>query len=219
MRLRKLKRLSGRASALSNQFTHIVRLVFDFGLASVAIPRTIMDNRMPAALQERLEAPLIAICTNCMGWFAVLHSLFRNEGEKASPQVLQFVALLICIPCFQCSHFFFKLAYVLNQRRLLRLCGEDFPLEVYKHRHHRVFALLALEGGPNFSNLNFVQATASAPRDRRYPMKPMPAKPSRGSGLRSIRRGSSSPFTWRWIGGGVRRGGAARLRSVCREKP
>src|SRR5665811_2067280 len=124
-------RLSGRASALSNQFTHIVRLVFDFGLASVAIPRTIMDNRMPAALQERLEAPLIAICTNCMGWFAVLHSLFRNEGEKASPQVLQFVALLICIPCFQCSHFFFKLAYVLNQRRLLRLCGEDFPLEVY----------------------------------------------------------------------------------------
>ena len=131
MRLRKLKRLSGRASALSNQFTHIVRLVFDFGLASVAIPRTIMDNRMPAALQERLEAPLIAICTNCMGWFAVLHSLFRNEGEKASPQVLQFVALLICIPCFQCSHFFFKLAYVLNQRRLLRLCGEDFPLEVY----------------------------------------------------------------------------------------
>src|ERR1019366_2569797 len=139
MRLRKLKRLSGRASALSNQFTHIVRLVFDFGLASVAIPRTIMDNRMPAALQERLEAPLIAICTNCMGWFAVLHSLFRNEGEKASPQVLQFVALLICIPCFQCSHFFSKLAYVLNQRRLLRLCGEDFPLEVYKGRksgHH-----------------------------------------------------------------------------------
>src|ERR1035437_4589388 len=114
MRLRKLKRLSGRASALSNQFTHIVRLVFDFGLASVAIPRTIMDNRMPAALQERLEAPLIAICTNCMGWFAVLHSLFRNEGEKASPQVLQFVALLICIPFSAVTSFSSLLTFSIN---------------------------------------------------------------------------------------------------------
>src|ERR1700730_9995906 len=90
-----------------------------------------MDDGMPAALQKRLETFLIAICTNCMRRFAVLHSLLRYEGKKALPQVLKLIALLISVPCFQGSYFFFKLAYLLNHYRLRRLCSEDFFLEFY----------------------------------------------------------------------------------------
>src|SRR5580704_1427428 len=90
-----------------------------------------MVGRMTAVLQYRFEALLIAVCTEAMGWFSVLHAFFRDISEKALPKVLKFIALLICAPCFKVSHFYFKCAFGLQQRRLRRLCDEDFFLKFY----------------------------------------------------------------------------------------
>ncbi len=46
----------------------------------------------------------------------------------------QLIPLLIAVPCFKLSHACFKLAYTLNQHRLLRLCGQDFFLKFYGDR-------------------------------------------------------------------------------------
>ena len=66
-----------------------------------------------------------------MGGFSVLHALFQRAGKNAATNFGKFIALLICVPCFQASHFFFKIAYLLNQRKLRRLCREDFLLKIY----------------------------------------------------------------------------------------
>ncbi len=85
-------------------------------------------------LENRLLAALIAICTKHMEWFAVLHAQLRRVGENVGADLLKFVALFLCIPCFQASHFFFKLSYMFGQRRLRLLCGEDFFLKFYDRR-------------------------------------------------------------------------------------
>jgi len=82
-------------------------------------------------LEKRLLVVLVAICTKHMEWFASFHAFFQRIGENARTDFGELVALLICVPCFQTSHFFFKIAYLINQRRLRRLCGENLFLEFY----------------------------------------------------------------------------------------
>ncbi len=61
---------------------------------------------------------------------------FQRIGERcaATNQLLQFIALLLSIPCFKTSHFCFKLAYSIQQRRLRLACSEDFFLKFYHRR-------------------------------------------------------------------------------------
>ena len=59
---------------------------------------------------------------------------FKNISERSAAEVVQLVALLLSFPCFKASHFFFKLVYMFNQRRLLRLCGKDLFLKLYDRR-------------------------------------------------------------------------------------
>nr|GAJ36555.1 hypothetical protein BDOA9_0157720 [Bradyrhizobium sp. DOA9] len=66
-----------------------------------------------------------------MLWFSVCHSFFQRIGENARSEFGKLVALLFCVPCFKLSHFFFKLAYTFQQRKLCRLCRENFLLEIY----------------------------------------------------------------------------------------
>ncbi len=54
--------------------------------------------------------------------------------SRASGQWYQFIPQLLSIPCFEASHFFFKLAYSFNQIRLRRLCNEEFFLQFYDRR-------------------------------------------------------------------------------------
>lgn len=82
-------------------------------------------------MQDRLETSLVAIFANCMRRFAIFHSFFQDVSEKTESQVLKFVALLVCIPCFQASHLSFKVAYLLKQRRLRRLSAENAFLKLY----------------------------------------------------------------------------------------
>src|SRR5438876_441930 len=66
--------------------------------------------------------------------FAILFPFFRDVREQSSIQVYKLIALLLSFPCFKASHFFFKLAYALQQHRLLLTSGEDFFLKFYSHR-------------------------------------------------------------------------------------
>ena len=78
--------------------------------------------------------PLIAGSTYLMRRFSTCFTLLKNTSERSSSKVLQFVALLLSFPFFHLSHFCFKLAYALNQRRMRRICGEDFFLKFYDRR-------------------------------------------------------------------------------------
>jgi hypothetical protein len=51
-------------------------------------------------------------------------------SERSPSKILKLVALLLSFPCFKASHLLFKFTYSLNQRRLRRLCGENFFLAV-----------------------------------------------------------------------------------------
>src|SRR2546430_498482 len=62
--------------------------------------------------------------------FVSLHGV----SKRSTTVIGQLVPLLLSFPCFKASHFFFKLAYALNQRRLRRLCGEEFFLQFYDRR-------------------------------------------------------------------------------------
>ena|SRR6266481_6786321 len=81
-------------------------------------------------LEERFLILAVAICTKVMRRFAILRSGFDAISDKSRFDIFKFVALLVCFRRFQLSHLFFKLAYTLNQRRLRRLCFEDFFLVV-----------------------------------------------------------------------------------------
>ena len=70
-----------------------------------------------------------------MRWFGRVHAFFLRISEHAlTPDAGKLVILLLSIPCFKASHFFFKLAYTLQQRRLRLLCSEDFFLQFYDRR-------------------------------------------------------------------------------------
>src|ERR1700733_12280343 len=72
-------------------------------------------------LEDRFLAFLITLCAKAMNWFAVCHRLLQRAHKNARWQFLQLVTLLLGFPCFQASHFFFKRAYALQQRRALVL--------------------------------------------------------------------------------------------------
>lgn len=70
-----------------------------------------------------------------MRMFGRLHTFFQSVSEcSIISDFGKFVSLFLCVPCFKASHFFFKLAYALNQRYLLFLGGEDLSLKVYDRR-------------------------------------------------------------------------------------
>ena len=85
-------------------------------------------------LENRFHAILVAICTQGMAGFAMCFRLFQHVSDHSGNKLYKAIALLLSVPCFRASHFFFKLAYALNQRHLLRLCGEDFFLKFYDRR-------------------------------------------------------------------------------------
>ena len=85
-------------------------------------------------LEKRFFIVLIAICAKHMKWFASFHAWLHGISKNARTDFGKLVALLFCIPCFQASHFFFKAAYALQQRRLRMLCGKEFFAEFYSYR-------------------------------------------------------------------------------------
>lgn len=66
-----------------------------------------MGGQMATTLQNRFETALIAICTKGMKRFTVFAAFFQNVVVKSSVNIVQFVSLLFCLPCFKTAEFFF----------------------------------------------------------------------------------------------------------------
>jgi hypothetical protein len=88
-------------------------------------------------LEDGWYSLLITGCTNAMKWFGAAGVWFQRIGKRWSDthQLLQLIPISLSFPCFMACHFFFKIAYFLQQRRLSRLgrkCallgGEDFSI-------------------------------------------------------------------------------------------
>jgi hypothetical protein len=60
--------------------------------------------------------------------FGRLHALFQRVDKKA-PFLFQYIALLLTFPCFEASHFFFKLAFFFQERRIALAGGENLLLQ------------------------------------------------------------------------------------------
>ena len=79
-------------------------------------------------LEDRSLAVLVAICTYVMRRFAIAHGILQRVNRHPTIWPCHFIALLLCFPCFHISNLFFKFAYMLNHRRLSRICREYIVL-------------------------------------------------------------------------------------------
>jgi len=66
--------------------------------------------------------------------FGALCIWSQGISQSSASGRRQLVALFLSFPCFEISHFFFKFAYALQERRLRLACGEDFFLKFYDRR-------------------------------------------------------------------------------------
>src|SRR5882672_5650093 len=98
-----------------------VRLVgsSDISLARRAHVNGIASEHCARRLEKALLAVLIAIWTKPMRWFGAASIWLQHVGHRPSKtHGLQFIALLLSIPCFEASNFCFKRVYLINLRRM-----------------------------------------------------------------------------------------------------
>lgn len=76
-------------------------------------------------------------CTELMNWLGSLCFRLQNISKSSTTMIGQLIPLLLSFPCFKLSHLFFKTAYFLQQRHLVRLgreCaalgGKNYSLQV-----------------------------------------------------------------------------------------
>jgi hypothetical protein len=94
----------------------------------------VLSLTLMCELENRFMPVLITVRAYAMRGFALSFLRLQVVSECSATIVGQLVPLLLFFPGFEASHFFFKLAYPLNQRHLRLLCGEDFFLEFYDRR-------------------------------------------------------------------------------------
>ena len=87
-------------------------------------------------LEDGLVSALIAGAANLMRWLGSLSVWINGVDKRPRPYLVQVVASLLSFPCFKLSNLCFKIAFRLQQRRLLALgshCavlgGENYALE------------------------------------------------------------------------------------------
>src|SRR5260221_158609 len=73
----------------------------------------------------------VAFCTYPMQRLGAASTWFQHKRVNSKSKMMQIVFLFLSFPCFKISHFFFMIAYTINQRRLRLLCGENFFLKFY----------------------------------------------------------------------------------------
>src|SRR3990172_1887573 len=105
------------------RFSYNVFRVLGCGGVAPNAPGCVLANRaskgIPAVfrwhvLEDRALTILIAICTYVMRKFAVAHGLLQRINHGPYKRGHQLVALLLSLPCFHASDFFFKCAYLLQ---------------------------------------------------------------------------------------------------------
>ena len=108
---------------------------FKFLIASAALPFLAATHTTDKfKLKYRFLSFLIAVGTQAMRWLSVCCLLLQNISKRIPTKIGQSIPLLLSFPIFKANHLVFKFTYVLNQRRLRLLCGEDFFLKFYDRR-------------------------------------------------------------------------------------
>src|SRR3990172_9559383 len=97
------------------------------------------------SLEDRLLSVFVAISAKMMRLFGALCLVFHAVDKNSRSNFLKLIALLLSFPCFKASNLFFKLAYLLNQRKALLQSRRCAALGVYDLRLE--FDKLSLEGG------------------------------------------------------------------------
>lgn len=127
------------------------RLGDKFGFALVAdkhpwLSKLHVHGGVWGRLKYRALLVLIAACAYVMRRLGRLHAWLQAVDDRTAFRGAHFIALLVSFPCFKASHFFFKAAYLLQQRRLRGLCSEDFFLKFYNGCVPDVGVVHVLEG-------------------------------------------------------------------------
>jgi hypothetical protein len=120
-RQRSLRLQRESAPSLHPRWLHAGRKFLSASLTSVEEPSA-------ARFSHRLEKRLLSFCEACwakpMRWFGAACLRLQHIGHSSESDWLQFIILLLSIPCFQASHFCFERAYFIGLRRL-SLAGSD----------------------------------------------------------------------------------------------
>jgi len=74
-----------------------------------------------AKLKDRFYAVLVASCTYAMPRLTALHVWLDNVQKSRIAAIFKLVALLLSFPVFNLKYFLFKVAFGINQRRMLDL--------------------------------------------------------------------------------------------------
>jgi hypothetical protein len=72
-------------------------------------------------IEERFSPYLVAVSTYVMGRFSATGVCLYRISYHIWGESHEFVPLFLCLPCFKISYMFFKFAYFLQQRRLVRM--------------------------------------------------------------------------------------------------
>ena len=97
----------------------MMRMNFTFAARAHKHAKIVLSS---AWLKDHSGAVLVALCAYPMRWFGTAHAFFKSvHNSQSVPNTLKLVSLLLCFPCFHASDFFFKLAYFINHRRLIRI--------------------------------------------------------------------------------------------------
>ena len=89
---------------------------FAFACWAIKLPKIILTW-----LEDRLSPILVAICAYIMRWFRIAHRFSQRIEDSTLPCGCKLVALFLSFPCFYAHNFLFKIAYLLNCRRMVRL--------------------------------------------------------------------------------------------------
>jgi hypothetical protein len=94
-------------------------------------------------LENGFDSMLITACTYLMRRFAMAVGWLQAASKNSCSDLGKLIAILLSIPCFKISNLCFKVAYLLQQRELIRLgrkCaalgGEDYSLPIRLIANH-----------------------------------------------------------------------------------
>ncbi len=71
----------------------------------------------------------VTVCTYAMRRFSICFLWLQSISERSTTIVGKLIPILLSIPVFKLSHFFFKIAYLLSQRHLSLVGGKNFLLQ------------------------------------------------------------------------------------------
>ena len=81
-------------------------------------------------LQDRLDAILVAAGAKVMHGLGALHRWLYAISQRSRSQFVQLVTFLLMRPVFELHNLGFKVAFSGNNRRIIRLYGDQFLLNV-----------------------------------------------------------------------------------------